>query len=333
MLPAALLGLTAALVLPGAQAYVLSFDGADVGYAELTVERTAPGRFAYAFHAELTVCREPCLSNAESSKGEALVGPTAAGETVFSKELPAGLPEELFVALAPDLGTGCRAVRGAGHTGTGCWTQVSGAAARGTLFGEPLDVTYGANQLPGVIRYEGLGLEYRAVAAIPAGLFGCQRAGVHAASPAIADEGVAAPGGTGVEGRALSSASFALKTGLRETRRPLRAIPKALGAIVAEVRARELHACQVVAAALERALAAHGFESRQVVGLLLDGGRYYPHAWNEVRVGRQWLGVDASTGEGWADAGRVRAGLLGVFDSGLALLRLLHAPPTVVSHD
>ncbi len=79
---------------------------------------------------------------------------------------------------------------------------------------------------------------------------------------------------------------------------------------------------------LEQLKAKH-LQTRLVSGLLLDQGRYFPHAWVEVKLGQDWVPVDATSGDGAADAPHLRAGLLGAFQSGIEMLKLLHSPPVV----
>src|SRR5271170_4039100 len=84
---------------PQSQSYLISLDGADVGFATLTLERISQKELKYSWRAELAVSGDPCLRSIENTSGKA-------------KLSDAVLPEELFVALAPDIGTGCRKIRG-----------------------------------------------------------------------------------------------------------------------------------------------------------------------------------------------------------------------------
>jgi hypothetical protein len=90
--------------------------------------------------------------------------------------------------------------------------------------------------------------------------------------------------------------------------------------------------CKAVARRLEGTLRARGYEAHVEGGLLLDRGRLWPHAWTQVRLDGRFRDVDATTGSGWADAGRVDVGPLegpAGWQTGLALLRLLGARPAL----
>ncbi len=92
--------------------------------------------------------------------------------------------------------------------------------------------------------------------------------------------------------------------------------------------------CKAVARDLARALRARGLDARVEGGLLLDGGRLWPHAWTRVRVGDTFRDVDATTGTSWADAGRLDVGPLegpGAWRTGLDLLHLRRAHPALLS--
>ncbi len=92
--------------------------------------------------------------------------------------------------------------------------------------------------------------------------------------------------------------------------------------------------CKVVARGLAAALGAAGYAARVEEGLLLDRGRLWPHAWTRVRVDGAWRDLDATTGTGWADAGRIDVGPLdgaAGWRTGLAMLRYLRARPTLAS--
>lgn len=308
----------AAMVLASgtSQAYVIALDGADVGFAELTLER--PGSqsepFAYAFRAELNVSGDPCLRSQETSSGRA-------------KRADAVLPEEVFVALGGELGVGCRKIRGAGQAGTGCWTESSPEGAKGTLFGVAVEVSYSANLMPESVRYPSLGLSYRAIPQVPEALRACHRT--------AADEGVAAPGASAVAARKLVHASYLYASSKIDVRAASEPLPEKVHAAVNAVRSQELSSCQEAALALVRELSGRGLPARAVAGLILDDGRFYPHAWTEVRIGKEkaWIALDATTSEGAADAGRLRVGLLGEFQTGLDLLKLLHGVPRLGAHD
>ena len=161
-----------------------SLDGADVGYATLTIERiTQKEPLKYSWKAELAVSGDPRLRSSESTSGKAKLGDPV-------------LPEEVFVALVLEIGTGCRKIRGTDltvATGQGCWTEASREHAEGTLFGTKVLVNYGPEMMPASVRYPKLGLAYRAVVAVPDELRECKRT--------VADDGVAAPGGAGLSSR------------------------------------------------------------------------------------------------------------------------------------
>jgi len=134
--------------------------------------------------------------------------------------------------------------------------------------------------------------------------------------------------------RQLARATFTF-AGLppRESRRFDGTLPDDLALAVDEA---HRHAgsddCKEVAQRLAAALRTLGYEARVEGGLLLDRGRLWPHAWTQVRLDGRFRDVDATTGSGWADAGRVDAGPLegaAEWQTGLALLRLLGARPAL----
>ena len=296
---------------PQSQSYLISLDGADVGFATLTIERISQKELKYSWKAELAVSGGPCLRSAESTSGK-----TKLGEAV--------LPEEVFVALAFDIGTGCRKIRGRdplAPPGQGCWTEASQEHAEGTLFGTKVLVNYGPEMMPASVRYPKLGLAYRAAVAIPDELRECKRA--------AADEGVVAPGGAGLSAGDLDKVSYKGAEGtVTVTRNPV-TLPAAVTDAISEVQDQELKSCREAAEALAKRLKAKKLQTRLVSGLLLDQGHYFPHAWVEVKLGKDWVPVDSTTGAGTADASHLRVGTLGDFQAGLDLLKLLHAPPTV----
>jgi transglutaminase-like putative cysteine protease len=102
---------------------------------------------------------------------------------------------------------------------------------------------------------------------------------------------------------------------------------------VADRRSEELASCQATALSLAKDLAEKGFATRAVAGLIVDDGRYYPHAWTEAKIGKDWVALDATTSDGAADAGRLRVGILGDFQTGIDLLKLMHAPPKLSAHE
>ncbi len=51
-----------------------------------------------------------------------------------------------------------------------------------------------------------------------------------------------------------------------------------------------------------------GIPAREVVGLVVDDGRLYPHAWAEVRVGGAWYSVDPTEGSAPPRAPRIALG-------------------------
>jgi len=306
-------GLLLAASAPQAQSYLISLDDAQVGFATLSVERISQKEIKYAWKAELQVSGDPCLRSVESAAGKAKLNDPV-------------LPEELFVALAPDLGNGCRKIKGSDAAvapGQGCWTEASQEHAEGTLFGTPVQVNYGPDLMPASVRYPKLGLVYRSAAEIPEDLRECQRT--------VADDGVVAPGGKGLVPGTVDKATYRGATDAETVtvHRSRAALPAAVVAAIASVRGNDLKSCRQAAESLSRQLKAKHFQSRLVSGLLVDQGRYYPHAWLEVKVGQDWLPVDATTGDGPADATHLKIGLLGDFQSGIDVLKMLHAPPTV----
>jgi hypothetical protein len=322
--------LALALADPTSQIYAISLDGNDVGYAELGVERPASnpkkGTFKYTWTADLMVSGDPCLRSHEETSGSA-------------KVTDATLPEELFVALAGEIGPGCKSVRSGApgpsqKKGKGCWTDASFENATGTLFDSPIEVTFAPNLMPSTVKYKELGITYRQVAEVSDELKECKRT--------AADDGIEAPGAKGIAARKLTHAVFettpsaaaepadAEKTEVKVVRV---ALPAGVKEIIADRRSEELSSCQLVAEGLIQDLTAKGHVARGVVGLLLDDGRYYPHAWVEVKVGKEWVALDATTSDGAADAGRFRVGPMGEMKTGLDLLKLLHAPPKLVVHE
>jgi len=296
---------------PQSQSYLISLDGSEVGFATLTIERISQKEIKYAWRAELAISGDPCLRSIENSTGK-----TKLSDSV--------LPEELFVALAADIGTGCRKIRGSdalAQTGQGCWTEAGQEHAEGTLFGTPVQVNYGPDMMPASVRYPKLGLAYRSAHEIPDELRECHRT--------VADDGIVAPGGAGISTGGVEKATYKESDETIAVRRSAVALPPAVTAAISAVHDQELKSCREAAEALAGKLRAKNFKTRLVSGLLLDQGRYFPHAWVEVKLGKDWVPVDATSGEGAADASHLRAGLLGDFQAGIDLLKLLHSPPVV----
>ncbi len=296
---------------PQSQSYLISLDGSEVGFATLTIERISQKEIKYAWKAELAISGDPCLRSIESSSGK-------------TKLSDAVLPEEVFVALAPDIGTGCRKIRGSdslAEAGQGCWTEAGQEHAEGTLFGTPVQVNYGPDMMPASVRYPKLGLGYRTAHEIPDELRECHRT--------VADDGIVAPGGAGIATGDIEKATYKESDETVTVRRSAVALPAAVTAAISAVHDQELKSCREAAEVLAGKLKAKHLQTRLVSGLLLDQGRYFPHAWVEVKLGKDWVPVDATSGEGAADATHLRAGVLGDFQSGIELLKLLHSPPVV----
>jgi hypothetical protein len=231
------------------------------------------------------------------------------------------------VALAADVGTGCRKIRGAepaAPPGQGCWTEASSEHAEGTLFGNEVKVNYGAGTLmPAEVRYPKLGLTYHEAVSIPDDLKECQHT--------VADDGVPAPGGRGLVAGSVGKATYKGETAGDSVTvvRSRTALPPAVVSAIAAVRGHDLKSCRQAAESLARALKAKHLQTRPVSGLLLDQGRYYPHAWLEVKLGKDWVPLDATTDDAAADASHLKLGMLDDFQSGIEMLKALHAPPTV----
>jgi Transglutaminase-like superfamily len=310
---------------PGAnsttQSYVISLDDRDVGYAELSIERPATnpkkGTFKYTFSADLGVSGDPCLRSHEDTSGT-------------GKATDAALPEELFIALAGELGNNCKTLKGAGpilrkDKGKGCWTEASFENATGTIFGVPVEVRFSPNLMPESVKYKTLGVAYRSVVEVPAELKECRRT--------VADDGVEAEGAKGLPARKLVHAVYDTKPSPTEVKVSTVALPPAVKETVADQRSEEMSSCQAAAETLAKALTEKGVQARAVAGLILDDGRYYPHAWVEAKIGKDWVALDSTTSDGAADAGRLKIGPLGELETGLNLLRLLHAPPKLTSSE
>jgi len=295
---------------PQSQSYLISFNGNDVGFATLSIQRISTKEVKYSWKAELAVSGDPCLHSTESTSGKAKLN-------------DAVLPEELFVALAPDIGTGCRKIRGAEarEAGQGCWTEASQEHAAGTLFGTPVQVNYGPEMLPASVKYPKLGLAYRVAAEIPEELGQCQHT--------VADDGVPAPGAAGLGDGELDHASYRGPDGITVVHRSLATLPPAVVEAIDATRDEAPKSCKAAAEALSDRLKEKHLQTRMVSGLLLEHGRYYPHAWLEVKLGKEWVPIDATTGSGTADARHLSIGPLGDFRVGIDLLRLIHSPPEV----
>ena len=55
---------------PQSQSYLISLDGADVGFATLTLERISQKELKYSWRAELAVSGDPCLRSIENTSGK-----------------------------------------------------------------------------------------------------------------------------------------------------------------------------------------------------------------------------------------------------------------------
>ncbi len=312
-----LLAVMALAAEPTVQSYLVALDGQDVGWAELGLERPAggpkKGAFKFTWKADLVVSGDPCLRAHEETSGSA-------------KLSDAALPEELFLALAGELGVGCKAIKAPGvKRGQACWTEASPEHAVGTILGLPVEVSFAPNLMPTTVRYKTLGLTYRQAAEAPENPTECHRT--------VADDGVLAPGSEGLKARKLAHAVYATPLAPTDVRVSTAVLPPAVKALVADLRSEDLSSCQAAAEALVSQLTAKGFPARAVAGLLLDEGRYYPHAWVDMTLGKEHVALDATTSDGAADAGRIEVGSLGDLQAGLNLLRLLHEPPKLTLHE
>ncbi len=107
---------------PQSQSYLISLDGSEVGFATLTIERISQKEIKYAWKAELAISGDPCLRSIEETRPEK------------TKLSDAVLPEELFVALAPDIGNRLPQdprLRSHGANGTGLLDRGRTGACRG----------------------------------------------------------------------------------------------------------------------------------------------------------------------------------------------------------